>query len=317
MAAHLTQSRGTLSDSEIETNPATSAVFGKPHTLKPSVKEPPPAAAKGPAPPPVEDLSMRIYLCDGLLGRDKSSVWDQLEDAAMETFSLSKERSTLWDQLQFWEDAYLDAVMLEREGMGMDQGPQEMIERYLSLCDHDRKRLEDDEDRLLATLLHNMIAFMLMLKLNKNDIKKKVCDDCIVLRSNIGTVYERWWYEKLINMTYCPKTKVLCLWRRNGQETQLNKFYTKKCRELYYCVKDSMERAAARQQSIKPGPELGGEFPVQDMKTGEGGLLQVTLEGINLKFMHSQVFIELSHIKKCNTVKGVFVLEEFGNYITC
>lgn len=55
-----------------------------------------------------------------------------------------------------------------------------------------------------------------------------MCDDCVVLRSNIGTVYERWWYEKLINMTYCPKTKVLCLWRRNGSETQLNKFYTKK-----------------------------------------------------------------------------------------
>ncbi|CAJ1049246.1 MAP kinase-activating death domain protein isoform X8 [Xyrichtys novacula] len=375
VAAHLNQSRGTLSDSEIETNPATSTVFGKTHTLKPGAKEHAHAMVKGPPVQPMEDISMRIYLFEGLLGRDKSSVWDQLEDAAMETFSLSKERSTLWDQLQFWEDAYLDAVMLEREGMGMDQGPQEMIERYLSLGDHDRKRLEDDEDRLLATLLHNMIAYMLMMKLNKNDIRKKVrrlmgkshigltysqeineildklanmngrelqirpsgsrhikkqtfvvhagtdttgdiffmevCDDCIVLRSNIGTVYERWWYEKLINMTYCPKTKVLCLWRRNGQETQLNKFYTKKCRELYYCVKDSMERAAARQQSIKPGPELGGEFPVQDMKTGEGGLLQVTLEGINLKFMHSQVFIELSHIKKCNTVKGVFVLEEF------
>ncbi|XP_062252490.1 MAP kinase-activating death domain protein isoform X17 [Platichthys flesus] len=373
--AHLTQSRGTLSDSEIETNPATSSVFGRTHTLKKGVKDPVPAQSKGPPPQPMEDLSMRIYLCEGLLGRDKSSVWDQLEDAAMETFSLSKERSTLWDQLQFWEDAFLDAVMLEREGMGMDQGPQEMIERYMSLGDHDRKRLEDDEDRLLATLLHNMIAYMLMMKLTTNDIRKKVrrlmgkshigltysqeinemldklanmngrewsirpsgsrhikkqtfvvhagtdttgdiffmevCDDCIVLRSNIGTVYERWWYEKLINMTYCPKTKVLCLWRRNGQETQLNKFYTKKCRELYYCVKDSMERAASRQQSIKPGPELGGEFPVQDMKTGEGGLLQVTLEGINLKFMHSQVFIELSHIKKCNTVKGVFVLEEF------
>lgn len=41
-----------------------------------------------------------------------------------------KERSTLWDQMQFWEDAFLDAVMLEREGMGMDQGPQEMIERF-------------------------------------------------------------------------------------------------------------------------------------------------------------------------------------------
>ncbi|XP_067258459.1 MAP kinase-activating death domain protein isoform X3 [Chanodichthys erythropterus] len=352
-AQHLNLSRGTLSDSEIETNPATSSVFGKTHKLKPGVRGPV-GVNKGAPTPPLEDVSMRIYLCEGLLG---------------------KERSTLWDQMQFWEDAYLDAVMLEREGMGMDQGPQEMIDRYLSLGDHDRKRLEDDEDRLLATLLHNMIAYMLMMKVSKNDIRKKVrrlmgkshiglthsqeinevldriahlsgrelsirpsgsrhikkqtfvvhagtdttgdiffmevCDDCIVLRSNIGTVYERWWYEKLINMTYCPKTKVLCLWRRNGQETQLNKFYTKKCRELYYCVKDSMERAAARQQSIKPGPELGGEFPVQDMKTGEGGLLQVTLEGINLKFMHSQVFIELSHIKKCNTVKGVFVLEEF------
>ena len=99
----------------------------------------------------------------------------------------------------------MDAVMLEREGMGMDQGPQEMIERfsiqtvykpffiimhatwtpgllilaflsfirqhrYLSLGDHDRKRLEDDEDRLLATLLHNMIAYMLMLK-----VRRPVC----------------------------------------------------------------------------------------------------------------------------------------------
>lgn len=30
-------------------------------------------------------------------------------------------------------------------------------------------------------------------------------------------------------------------------------FVFPQCRELYYCVKDSMERAAARQQSIKPG----------------------------------------------------------------
>ncbi|XP_065801423.1 MAP kinase-activating death domain protein isoform X13 [Muntiacus reevesi] len=330
-SAHLAGSRGTLSDSEIETSPATSAIFGKAHSLKPSVKE----KLVGSPVRSSEDVSQRVYLYEGLLG---------------------KERSTLWDQMQFWEDAFLDAVMLEREGMGMDQGPQEMIDRYLSLGEHDRKRLEDDEDRLLATLLHNLISYMLLMKVNKNDIRKKVrrlmgkshiglvysqqinevldqlanlngrdlsirssgsrhmkkqtfvvhagtdtngdiffmevCDDCVVLRSNIGTVYERWWYEKLINMTYCPKTKVLCLWRRNGSETQLNKFYTKKCRELYYCVKDSMERAAARQQSIKPGPELGGEFPVQDLKTGEGGLLQVTLEGINLKFMHNQ-FLKL------------------------
>uniref|UniRef100_A0A452HZV5 MAP kinase-activating death domain protein n=1 Tax=Gopherus agassizii TaxID=38772 RepID=A0A452HZV5_9SAUR len=270
---NLTGSRNTVSDSEIETNSATSSIFGKSQSLKHSVK-----VIKGSSPGrALEDVSLRVYLYEGLLG---------------------KERSTLWDQMQFWEDAFLDAVMLEREGMGMDQGPQEMIDRYLSLGEHDRKRLEDDEDRLLATLLYNMLVYMLMMKVNKNDIKKKVrrlmgkshiglvqsqqinelldrvanlggrelsvrpsgsrhikkqtfvvhagtdttgdiffmevCDDCIVLRSNIGTVYERWWYEKLINMTYCPKTKVLCLWRRNGQETQLNKFYTKKVYLLFH-----------------------------------------------------------------------------------
>lgn len=36
-------------------------------------------------------------------------------------------------------------------------------------------------------------------------------------------------------------------------------------------------------------PELGGEFPVQDMTTGEGGLLQVCLEGVGLLFANSKV----------------------------
>eukprot|EP00064_Thunnus_orientalis_P017278 superscaffoldBa00003628_g17358 len=74
-APHLTQSRGTLSDSEIETNPATSAVFGKTHTLKPGAKDHLPAMAKGPPPQPMEDISMRIYLCEGLLGMFYSLVW--------------------------------------------------------------------------------------------------------------------------------------------------------------------------------------------------------------------------------------------------
>uniref|UniRef100_UPI003590007C MAP kinase-activating death domain protein isoform X2 n=2 Tax=Myxine glutinosa TaxID=7769 RepID=UPI003590007C len=305
--------------------------------------------------PPAPELDpQKVFLYEGLLG---------------------KERSTLWDQLQFWEDAFLDAVALEREGVGMDQGLRDMMDRYQSLGENERRRLENDEDRLLATLLHNMTAFMVMVKVVPADIKKKVrrlvgkshiglshsqelnelldsvatqsgrsvpvkvcgsrhlkkhtfvvhsgtntqgdiffmevCDDCIVLRSSIGTIFERWWYEKLINMTYCPKTKVLCLWRRQGPETQLNKFYTKKCRELYYCVKESMERAAARHHGVKAGPELGAEFPVQDLSSGESGLLQVTLEGINLKFVQNQVFIELNRIKKCHTDKGVFLLQEF------
>lgn len=42
----------------------------------------------------------RTYLFEGLLGKDRSS---------------------LWDQMQFWEDAFLDAVSQERDMIGMDQ----------------------------------------------------------------------------------------------------------------------------------------------------------------------------------------------------
>lgn len=134
----------------------------------------------------------------------------------------------------------------------------------------------------------------------------EVRDDGLVLRSVTGTIVERWFYERLVNMTYSPKTKVLCLWRRNGGHTQLHKYYTRKvsqesyfpledfntrmflqCKELYSCIKDAMDRGGTLGNGT--GPELGGEFPVQDMSTGEGGLLQVCLEGVGLLFVNSKV----------------------------
>ncbi|GJQ84730.1 hypothetical protein Trydic_g21135 [Trypoxylus dichotomus] len=264
---------------------------------------------------------------------------------------IAKERSTLWDQMQFWEDAFLDAVSQERDMIGMDQGPREMMERYKALSDTERKRLEHEEDRLLSTMLYNLTAIMVMLNLNKMEIKRKirrllgkshigliysqevnllldqinnlhgndidlkplgsrllhrqsftvhqgvdgggelrfleVRDDGLVLRSVSGVIVERWWYERLVNMTYSPKNKVLCLWRRSGQQTQLHKYYTKKCKQLYYCIKEAMERGGVAGSA----PELGGEFPVQDMSSGEGGLLQVCMEGVGLLFAHSKVHI--------------------------
>ena len=51
-----------------------------------------------------------------------------------------------------------------------------------------------------------------------------------------------------------------------------------------------MERAAARGVGgVTPGMELGGEFPVQDIQSGEGGLLQVCMEGVGLLFSSSKV----------------------------
>ncbi|KAH8388003.1 hypothetical protein KR093_010926 [Drosophila rubida] len=284
--------------------------------------------------------SPRVYLFEGLLGKD---------------------RLNLWNQMQFWEDAFLDA------------GPIEMMERYKSLSESERKRLEHDEDRLLSTMLYNLTAILVMLNVTKDEIRRKirrllgkshiglvysqevhnvvdqinnlngndidlkplgsrllhrqsftvhqgidvngplrfmeVRDDGLVLRSVDGTIVERWWYERLVNMTYSPKTKLLCLWRRNGGQTQLHKYYTRKCKELYNCIKEAMERGGTPTNV----PELGGEFPVQDMNTGEGGLLQVCLEGVGLLFSNSKFFVRLDHIRKCFTQKGgIFVLEEYN-----
>jgi len=44
-----------------------------------------------------------------------------------------KDRSPLWDQIQFWEDVFLDAVAQERDIIGMDQGPTEMMERLVMM----------------------------------------------------------------------------------------------------------------------------------------------------------------------------------------
>lgn len=55
-----------------------------------------------------ENAHARTYLFEELVGKDRSRVWDHM---------------------QFWEDMFLDAVAQERDIIGMDQRPSEMMER--------------------------------------------------------------------------------------------------------------------------------------------------------------------------------------------
>jgi hypothetical protein len=87
---------------------------------------------------------------------------------------VSNPRSPLWDQMQFWEDVFLDAVSQERDIIGLDQGPSEMMERYSQLGTAERKRLELEEDHLLAVMLYNLIAFMIMMRVSKDEIRRKI-----------------------------------------------------------------------------------------------------------------------------------------------
>lgn len=66
-------------------------------------------------------------------------------------------------------------------------------------------------------------------------------------------------------------------------------FFLFKCRDLYFSIKEAMERAASRMRETLPEQELGGEYPIKDLNTGEGGLLQVCLDGIGLIFANEKV----------------------------
>ena len=56
----------------------------------------------------------------------------------------------------------------------MEHGPTDMIVRYKKLADSEKRRLENDEDRLLVTVLYNMSAFMIMMDVIPNVIRRKV-----------------------------------------------------------------------------------------------------------------------------------------------
>ena len=112
--------------------------------------------------------SPRFYLFEGLLGRAGPG---------------------LWRSRQFWEDTFLDSVAAEREATGLDAGPGEMLERYRGLGEAERRRLEQAEDRLLATMLYNITAFMVMMQLDQADLKRIARR--LLGRSHIGLVYSQ------------------------------------------------------------------------------------------------------------------------------
>lgn len=81
-----------------------------------------------------------------------------------------------------------------------------------------------------------------------------------------------------------------------------------------------MEKAVSRLNStlansnISPNiAELGGEFPIAELKTSEDGILEIGMDGIGISFGDNKEFIELKRVRKCTTQKDdIFVLEEYG-----
>ncbi|EDV29461.1 uncharacterized protein TRIADDRAFT_51823 [Trichoplax adhaerens] len=292
----------------------------------------------------------------------------------------AKDRSLLWDRMEFWESAYLDAVTAERDTIGMNERSSELIDRYFSLSQPERRRLEEEEDYVLTVMLYNMVAFMVALGVNKQSIKSKIrrllgkshvgithsqyvndvldvmdslkgndidlkawpsrtyrkstyvvragtdklddfyfmeiCDDGIMLRSGVGVIIQRWWYEKIVHISFSPKVKVLCIWCKEGKDTALHKFYSKKCRKLYKSITESMQRAALRQSftsNIEGGQEGEGLYEISDLDTNQTGHLEITMDGIDITLESKMKHIDLRFVKNCGTQGDVFYFDEYVN----
>ena len=48
-----------------------------------------------------------------------------------------------------------------------------IIIRYRCLSENEKKRLEQDEDRLLSTMLYNTVAFMIMMQVRQGDDRRR------------------------------------------------------------------------------------------------------------------------------------------------
>lgn len=139
----------------------------------------------------------------------------------------------------------------------------------------------------------------------------EVREDCMVLKSTSGSIIERWWYENVVNLSCSPKTRVLCVWIRTGEETDLQKICTKKCKLLYNSIKESMKKAAERLDKEGTGINLGGDFTVVDSLSGQQGILKVSLEGVSIVFVEKKIAIDVHNLKNCCAKQKVLIVEEY------
>ena len=141
--------------------------------------------------------------------------------------------------MQFWEDLFLDTVTLERDllgrfnftffsplnplwsvinslpffsGQGMDFDPPGQLEHYAQLGAMERKRLELNEDALLAGVMHNLIAFMVMARIPLDLIRRKIRR--LIAKSHTGLHYT----QKIAQLLDCLEWLV---GQEGKKETQL------------------------------------------------------------------------------------------------
>ena len=87
------------------------------------------------------------------------------------------------------------------------------------MCCPSELREEHDISSIIgASYFDNSITWYIM----------EVREDGLVLKTKRGETVEHCPYDGIVNMTFSPKTKIICIWRRSEGITLLKKYHTKK-----------------------------------------------------------------------------------------
>ncbi|CAH8582626.1 unnamed protein product [Schistosoma rodhaini] len=169
-------------------------------------------------PPPPDSSSSDMTVSPSKM---KKVPWTYLFE---DIFDTELRKSKILGNLQFWEDSFLDTVAQERDILGMDFRPKELLLKYQNSSLLKRKQMELEEDCLLVNIMHNMIAFMLMANVDRIFIRKKL--QRLLAKSHTGLHYSRKINDLLNSLNYL-----------NGNDIDLNvaqsRFIVQRSHEAY------------------------------------------------------------------------------------
>uniref|UniRef100_A0A915EZQ0 MAP kinase-activating death domain protein n=1 Tax=Echinococcus canadensis TaxID=519352 RepID=A0A915EZQ0_9CEST len=273
--------------------------------------------------------------------------------------------SKLWTNMQFWEDLFLDTVAQERDLLGMNFNPEGLLEHYSHLTPVARKHLELSEDALLAEVMHNLIAFMVMARippdlicrkvrrliakshtglhytqkitqlldslewLRGNDIDllpiasrqftpetfsvypawikdsemltMEIYGDFLLTRSPNGSVFCRWWFDQVINVTYSPMQYTIDFQTQLEKKIERFSFTSTDTTSLFASIASAISRARSKSPQGQIIEQLGGRVNVVDAETNAVGELDLNFDGFCLTFGGESQLIPFDRIKSCSS----------------
>ncbi|KAA3676328.1 uncharacterized protein DEA37_0014590 [Paragonimus westermani] len=163
---------------------------------------------------------------------------------------------------------------------GLDQAPMAMLEQFSRLDATERKRLQNQEDRLITVCLHNLISFMVMMHVDKGAICTRVrriqarCrlassfswtlsnlldqlsylvfDKLLVFRDANDIVVKRWALSCIssVRLSSDGRTVVITL-SQPDQDTQTESFRCDKAKQTLTVIRQVMEKYSPAKDSGK------------------------------------------------------------------